>query len=102
VEGTPVAASTGGGKVIEVEAGDLYFDPAEFEASPGDTIRLTNAGVLEHDMASEALGVTMVSLLSGGDTGEYVIPDDASGEVDIYCTVSGHKEAGMAGMITIV
>ena len=102
---TPGAATpeaSGGGSTIEVEAGDIYFEPAEFEASPGDTIVMNNVGVLEHDMASEALGVTMIELLSPGEMGEFVIPDDASGEIDIYCTVAGHKEAGMVGTITIV
>lgn len=102
-EASPVtAAASGGGNVVEVEAGEFYFEPNEFEVSPGDTIRMTNAGFVEHDMASEALGITMIEIISAGETSEFVVPDDASGEIDIYCTVAGHKESGMTGTIMIV
>ena len=95
------AGSAGGGKTIEVKAVDLASDPSEFEASPGDTIKLTNEGQLEHDMASETLDTMLIDVLASGESGEYVIPDDASGEIEIHCTIPGHKEAGMIGKIRI-
>lgn len=100
--GADAAGASGGGKTIEVKAVDLAFDPSEFEASPGDTIKLTNEGQLEHDMASETLDTMLIDVLASGESGEYVIPEDASGEIEIHCTIPGHKEAGMVGKITIV
>ena len=100
--GEEASGAAGGGKTIDVKAVDLAFDPSEFEASPGDTIKLTNEGQLEHDMASETLDTMLIDVLASGESGEYVIPDDASGEIEIHCTIPGHKEAGMVGKITIV
>ncbi|HEV2073097.1 MAG TPA: plastocyanin/azurin family copper-binding protein [Thermomicrobiales bacterium] len=103
-EQAAAAGGGGGGTEVAVEAGDLFFDPTEFEVAPGGTITLSNAGVLPHDMAVDEWDGVIIGPLNGGESGEYTVPEDVQpGETfTFYCSVPGHKEAGMEGTLTIV
>lgn len=94
----PVAG--GGTRTFDIELGDLYIKPAAIEINAGDTVVLnvTNAGVMQHD------------LKLNGTTGAELIDPGASATVDLgainessqaWCTVPGHKEAGMVLDITV-
>ncbi|HWV25152.1 MAG TPA: plastocyanin/azurin family copper-binding protein [Thermomicrobiales bacterium] len=102
---TPAAAQGGGEGATEVklEAFDLGFDPKEFTVAAGGKITLENTGVLEHDLAVDDWGGIVIDKLQGGESGDYTVPADAkSGETfDFYCSIPGHKEAGMVGKLTI-
>lgn len=101
-EGEQEAA--GGAAEASVEAGDLFFEPSEFEVAPGGTIVLTNIGVLPHDMAVDEWGGVIIGPLDGGAQGDYTVPEDVQpGETfTFYCSIPGHREAGMEGTLTIV
>ncbi len=103
-EQAAAAGGGGGGTEVAVEAGDLFFEPTEFEVAPGGTITLSNAGVLPHDMAVDEWDGVIIGPLNGGESGEYTVPEDVQpGETfTFYCSVPGHKEAGMEGTLTIV
>lgn len=112
-EGTDDAA-TGGDEAIEGDNGSAdgtpvaleARDPAEFSETeltlaPGDTIEMTNTGVMEHDFTVDELGIHEVTP-GTGDTATITIPDDAeAGEYEFYCSVPGHREMGMVGTLTI-
>ena len=98
-------AAGGGATTVDVEAGDLYFEPNEFEISPGGTINLTNAGALQHDMyADDWIADELVPILNGGESGQFTVPEDAEvgTTVTFYCSVPGHRDAGMEGTFTVV
>lgn len=80
---------------------DNDFDTETIEARPGDTITLTNEGFAQHDLVVDELGIA-TDLLNNGQSMTITIPEDAEpGEYEFYCSVPGHKEAGMVGTLTI-
>jgi len=84
-----------------VEALDsLVFSPAEITVSPGDTIQVTNTGVLEHDFVVDELGIAVD--LPNGEVVDIQVPEDAApGEYEFYCSVPGHAPAGMVGTLIV-
>ncbi|CAN0413773.1 unnamed protein product, partial [Phaeothamnion confervicola] len=98
------AASTGGGEqltTIDLKTIDLAFEPNGF-AIPADTevtVTITNEGQLQHDFHIDQLNLTSKLLNNGeSDTVTFKAP---AGTLDFWCTVPGHKEAGMVGTITV-
>lgn len=80
---------------------DNDYDTDAIEAKPGDTITLTNDGFAQHDLKIDDLGIG-TDLVNNGQSMTITIPADAApGEYEFYCSVPGHKEAGMVGTITI-
>ena len=97
-EGTPAAAGEG---ALSIEAQDIAFSTTELTVRPGDTIEMTNAGQLPHDFTVDELGIKEETPASG-DTVTIIIPEDAEpGEYTFYCSVPGHRDAGMAGTLTV-
>jgi plastocyanin len=95
------APSEPAGEVVEVSAGDLFFDPDELTI-PADTdvtITLTNNGAVQHDLYQPDLDV-QTEILNAGESGSVVINLPA-GEYQFWCTVPGHRDAGMSGTITV-
>jgi uncharacterized cupredoxin-like copper-binding protein len=79
---------------------DLAFEPTELTI-PADTdvtINLTNSGALPHtfDVESFASGE-----IPGGGTGSLTVNLPA-GTYEYWCSIPGHKEAGMVGTLTVV
>jgi nitrite reductase (NO-forming) len=53
-----------------------------------------------HDMGGMAFDAHM-STMPGGSTTIKFTPQEA-GEYEVFCTVEGHKEAGMIGKLVVV
>lgn len=98
---SPMATPEAGGEVIEVDAIDIDFSIKEIKAQADTdvTIKLVNKGVLEHDLHIDQLDIT-TELLKPGEEDEIVVNAPA-GEYDYWCTVAGHKEAGMTGVLIL-
>ena len=105
-EPTTEEATTGGGETVEVSAdpsGQLAFEQDTLTAAAGEvTFALTNDASVPHDLVIEGpegdLGET--EEISGGDTAEVTVELE-SGEYTFYCSVPGHREAGMEGPLTV-
>ena len=103
-EGT-TGASGGGGGVIKVAAdpnGDLAFVQKSLTAKPGkNTIEFTNESSLPHDAkiekGGEEIGGTEVVT---GEKADATVELDA-GEYTFFCSVPGHRDAGMEGKLTV-
>jgi plastocyanin len=108
-------------EVIEVAARDIRFVPDEITIPAGKTIRLVLVNEDEgtaHDL--EAEGMTVRRLEGGGHPGEHgggdmlavhseegersavVFVAETPGTYEIFCTVLGHRDAGMVGRIIVV
>ena len=99
-------ASSGGGSTLEFEAdpnGELAYTATEETAKAGKvTVDFNNPQGLTHDVAIEnEAGETI------GQT-ELVADEETSTTVNLkpgtykyYCTVPGHREAGMEGTLTV-
>jgi plastocyanin len=88
------------GNIVEVGAHDLYFTPSALEVAPGDaTIELTNHGQVVHNFTVDELGIQVVA--TPGASIEIEATDLKPGVYQFYCSVSGHRQAGMEGTLTV-
>ncbi len=113
---------------LDLVATDIAFDQNRFEVMVGQPVKITlqNDGVLEHDFSimeiphtgevmaeekhDEESGHDMsnvemdpevhVAPSTGGSHTVEFTPSQA-GEYEFFCTVSGHKAAGMAGTLVV-
>ena len=83
-------------QTVEFVAGDMYYDDLPDSVSAGVVeFVMENEGASEHDMVIEELGdEQIVPMTAGGDTGSGTAELDA-GTYTLYCSVPGHREAGM-------
>ena len=87
--------------VVDVELGDLYISPASIEVQPGEIVafNVTNVGAMPHDFAVN--GVDGTAMLNPGDS-ETLTAGPFNANVQAWCTVAGHRAAGMEMQITVV
>lgn len=85
---------------ITIEAFDLGYTPTQVEVTAAGPVTLTlhNAGAIQHDIMFPA-GETTGLVDAGGD-GTVTVDVPTEG-IDFWCSLPGHKEAGMKGRITV-
>ena len=90
--------------VVHFFASEFGYETAttEVEAGHGFTIMLHNDGVLEHDITFEGLEDQGGIHLQPGEDSMATFTINEPGEYTYYCTVPGHREAGMTGLLTVV
>jgi plastocyanin len=103
---TTPAAGGGGASAVDISTpsgSDLAFDQKTASAKAGSvTINFDNKQPLQHDVAvadssGKVLGQT--DLVSSGTANATV--NLQPGTYTFYCTVPGHREAGMEGTLTV-
>ena len=96
-ESTPVAE---GARRIEVAATSFQFEPGEITVAAGEDIAivLTSEDLL-HDFTIDEIEVHVAA--DRGETREGGLRADEPGEYTYYCTVPGHREAGMEGTLVV-
>ena len=85
------------------ETGDLVFDPESLEARVGEVaIDYTNPSEVPHNVAIEGDGEELAQseTVTGGDSAAATVALEA-GEYVYYCSIPGHREAGMEGTLTV-
>jgi len=100
----PEAAGKGPGGTLQLAASEtaLAFDKTSLTSKPGKvTIDFDNPSALEHNVAIEQNGkeIAVSETLAKGKTS--VSADLAPGTYTFLCTVPGHAEAGMEGVLTV-
>lgn len=96
-ESTPVAD---GARRIEVGAQISEFTPDEITVKRGEdvAIALTSSDIL-HDFTVDGLNAHVAA--QKGQTREGGLRADKPGEYTFYCSVEGHREAGMTGTLVV-
>jgi plastocyanin len=100
-----LAACGGGGSTVQISAdpnGALKFEQTSVEATAGSvTIDFTNDSSLSHDVKIEGNGVSGegTDQVTGGSTSATV--DLQPGTYAFYCSVDGHRAAGMEGTLVV-
>ena len=100
-DGSGSTVATGGAKTVEVALAEFSVTPAQISVPSGTdlTVRVTNKGKIPHDLA-----------IDGGNPNVPVLPPGQSADLHVgmvnatqqaWCTVPGHKEAGMVLSIDI-
>lgn len=89
-----------GAREIDVEATSFEFGPAEIDVRAGEDVAIVlSADDVEHDFVIEELE-THISA-DPGETAEGGLRVDEPGRYTFYCSVSGHREAGMEGTLVV-
>src|SRR5688500_6127573 len=96
--GASIAAQA---KDLRVVATDLKFDSKEIKLEgPGQLkIHLENQGVIEHDFSVEGLRGKAYAGPKKSGQGTFQIAK--AGTYVFYCSIPGHKEAGMQGKLVV-
>jgi uncharacterized cupredoxin-like copper-binding protein len=81
--------------------GQLTWTPTTLSAKAGKvTVTLQNSSPVSHDIHIEGNGVSTTSqLVSGGSTS--LTANLKAGKYEYWCTVPGHKQAGMDGTLSV-
>lgn len=90
----PAGPAAGPEKTVAVELGDLFVEPDRVEVPSGSQLQVevTNGGDLMHDLTLE--GETGTDRLDTGET-QTVDFGVIDADTQAWCTVPGHKDAGM-------
>jgi plastocyanin len=111
--GTTPTTTTGGGAStsgstatttvlnIQASASELAYVPNTLSAPAGRVlIRMTNPSQLQHSIALAVAGVPPGAIVGNGGVSE-VVATLAPGMYTFYCTVPGHRQAGMTGTLAV-
>ena len=102
---TAPSGGGGGGSTVKIAAdpsGALKFDTTSLEATAGKvTIDFTNDSSLPHDVKIEGNGVNGegTDQVTGSSTSATL--DLKPGTYTFYCSVDGHRAAGMEGTLVV-
>jgi uncharacterized cupredoxin-like copper-binding protein len=113
-------------QALAVAAKEFAFAPAALTTKAGQpvTISLQNTGAVEHDWSIREIEISGEATSSGdatsghmmggmgdepklhvaagtGGKGTLTFTPSKPGTYEYYCTVAGHKEAGMVGTLTV-
>jgi uncharacterized cupredoxin-like copper-binding protein len=103
---TPAPAASSGAQTLSLAAnpeGNLKFDTTSLSAKPGKvTINFTNSASVEHNLtvaspSGAVLGATPT--FQGGS--KTLTVSLTPGTYKFYCSVPGHRQAGMEGTLTV-
>lgn len=106
---------------IAISATDFEFDPAEITVAAGETvaIKLQNEDEIEHDLQVDGLTIerlgdsgmagdhegmdtsTLALHTTPGESATLTFRTNQTGTFEFYCTITGHREEGMVGTLTV-
>lgn len=88
-------------KTINIDAANLFFRPKDPVSPPGIIdVALKNVESGAHTLVFEGVPGFELQVSGDGDTDAKKI-DLAKGKHVFYCTIPGHREAGMEGTLTV-
>jgi uncharacterized cupredoxin-like copper-binding protein len=89
----------GGGTSFSLTGTEFAFDPSSLSV-PADeeiTVELVNGGTIEHDFTLDEVDVKIAVAATETASASFSVP---AGTYTFYCSVPGHREAGMEGTLT--
>jgi plastocyanin len=105
---TTEPADTATAQSISVSMDEFSFDPKDVTVRKGGTIEVTNEGAVAHNLTIEQGPdpTEKTRKLAGTSTflpgkSESLDVNIDPGKYAIVCTVSGHRDSGMVGTITV-
>jgi plastocyanin len=94
----------GAPQVIDIPVADegLAYAVTEVTAAPGTiTLSSVNGQSISHNIAIDEPTQQIGEIVGAGGTSEITITIDEPGEYEYYCSVPGHREAGMVGTLIV-
>jgi plastocyanin len=98
-EGGETGGDEGGATTFTVDAKEFQFTPSTLTV-PADqeiTVEVVNSGAVEHDVTLDEASVKIAPPATETATGTFSV---SAGTYTFYCSVPGHREAGMEGTLT--
>ena len=89
-------------KEITVSGSEFAFLPSTIKVEAGQQVKINfqNEGSVNHNLVIEGLGVSSRTI--GGDNSDIVeFIASTSGVYTIFCSVPGHRAAGMVGSLKV-
>jgi len=88
-------------ETIEIEAKNFSFTPDKITANPGiATIELVAENGI-HDLVFDGAYPGFIVEAEGGGDAQSKKIDLKAGKYDFYCSITGHRAAGMEGTLTV-
>jgi plastocyanin len=102
----PGAAPTGGASeelaVSSPEDGSFVYEPPALQSAPATvTLAYDNPSPLVHNINLEVEGETIAESEDVAEGSTEVTAELAPGEYLYYCSIPGHREGGMEGVLTV-
>jgi nitrite reductase (NO-forming) len=96
------AAPTDLSTSVTISATEFKFGPTSVQVPVGQkvTFTLRNTGVVEHDLTIAGTDFKISARPGETATGDFTF--DKTGSSDFYCSIPGHKDAGMRGTLSVV
>lgn len=89
------------GETFTFVAVDIDWESVPEELPAGEvTLEIDNQGGIHHDLVVEELGDEVVAEADGGQTDSGTVTLEA-GEYTFYCSVPGHRSAGMEAVVPV-
>ena len=87
---------------VTITATEFALEPNPVTIDSGESVKLVmrNEGALAHNIKIDALGVTSDTIQTG-KTATVSLRNPEPGTYTIYCTVPGHKQAGMKAKLEV-
>lgn len=87
---------------ITVKGSEFSFEPSEIKVKKGQevTVIFKNVGILSHNFVIGELGVK-TETIPPGEWDQVRFTPGKTGTFKFWCSVPGHREAGMEGKLTI-
>jgi plastocyanin len=87
-------------RVIAVTGENLAFEPAAISVRVGEPVAVALTSVdVAHDLNVDAFDGHVYA--EAGQTAEGGFTADEAGTFEVYCSIAGHREAGMVGTLTV-
>lgn len=99
-DGTAGSDDDSAADALTIVATEYEFTPAEVTI-PADTpteIVLVNEGIVEHDWRIDELDVEIYA--AAGESASANVTA-AAGTYDVYCSIPGHRDLGMEGVLNV-
>ncbi len=104
VEFTLITGGDGHNLVFKGVGGDIdgVVNPT-LVVAPGDTVQITliNGQPVEHDLAIDGYDAATGSVHAMDEKATVTFVADVEGSFDYYCTIAGHRAAGMTGKLQV-
>ena len=94
-----------GAGLIAVTAREFLYDPKQFVLKAGDTtFAVKNAGAIDHDFVIEDAKNKTIAQANPFAAGKWmeVKAKLVPGTYSIFCSIPGHREAGMSGTLKVL
>lgn len=99
--GTTQAPTTGVTE-IGVSGTEFSFSPSSINVKAGEQVKITfrNNGRTSHNLTIEGLAIG-TKTISGGQTDVVEFTASSTGTYNFFCSVTGHRAAGMEGSLKV-